>query len=282
MQVTPLLWGRRLACVALLLLPFGLGHSQQVPSRVALPLADLVVFPDSQYGVTLLASPNLDSDQGAVKTQVSRLALAPRDVETWVAEASQFLATAPELARTATSLPLYVGLRGDLGRSGLTLVYTPTGRKADRFYLVVHDADRTTPPWRVSVEPRHMARLLAALDSAHRVAVLQPREGPGSGGRAALTCELDRPPRVVGQAGLRSPTDLREGRVWTQFIIDTTGAVELASVQVLLSDGPEFEAEVRRALRDIRYSPGILGNRAVPTLAFQSFSFRVGTAVRRR
>ena len=269
------------ALLAILLLSSTPAHAQQAPRRVALPLVDLVVYPDSQFGVTLLASPNLNSAQGERKTQVARLALAPEDVEAWVVQAAQFLTDAPTLAQTATSLPLYIAIRGDRGTSGLTLAYTPSARKAERFYLVVHDADRSAPPWRVSVEPKHLTRLLAALDSAHRVAVLQPLAGPGDGGRAALTCELDQIPRLVKQSSLRSPSDLREGRVWTQFIIDTTGAVDISSLQVLLSDGPEFESEVRRALPGIRYTPGILRSQAVPTLAFQSFSFRLGRAVRR-
>jgi TonB family protein len=71
----------------------------------------------------------------------------------------------------------------------------------------------------------------------------------------------------------------KEGRVQATFVVDTTGRVDLASVQVLASDHPEFTESVRTALGDMRFRPARRGGRAVRQLVEQRFSFRIAPAL---
>jgi TonB family protein len=69
----------------------------------------------------------------------------------------------------------------------------------------------------------------------------------------------------------------KEGRVQATFVVDTTGQVDSASVQVLASDDPEFSESVRAALGDMRFHPATRGGRAVRQLVEQRFNFRIST-----
>ena len=75
------------------------------------------------------------------------------------------------------------------------------------------------------------------------------------------------PPRLIA-AG-------KEGRVQASFVVDPTGRVDPASVQVLASDDPEFTESVRTALGEMRFRPAMRGGRAVRQLVEQRFSFRI-------
>ena len=67
----------------------------------------------------------------------------------------------------------------------------------------------------------------------------------------------------------------KEGRVQATFVVDTTGQVDMASVQVLASDDPEFTESVRTALGGMRFRPATRRGRAVRQLVEQRFSFRI-------
>jgi len=67
----------------------------------------------------------------------------------------------------------------------------------------------------------------------------------------------------------------KEGRVQATFVVDTTGQVDIASVEVLASDDPEFSESVRTALGEMRFHPATRHGRAVRQLVEQRFNFRV-------
>ena len=67
----------------------------------------------------------------------------------------------------------------------------------------------------------------------------------------------------------------KEGRVHATFVVDTTGRVDMTSVQVLASDDPEFSESVRTALGEMRFRPATRGGRAVRQLVEQWFNFRI-------
>jgi TonB family protein len=69
----------------------------------------------------------------------------------------------------------------------------------------------------------------------------------------------------------------KEGRVDATFVVDTTGMVEMPSVQVLASDDPEFSESVRTALGEMRFRPATRAGRPVRQLVAQRFSFRIAT-----
>jgi periplasmic protein TonB len=96
-----------------------------------------------------------------------------------------------------------------------------------------------------------------------------------------LESEVEKPVMVLpGTTGPAYPEMLRsagiEGQVLAQFVVDTTGRVELATFQVLDSPHPLFVAAVRRALSRIRYLPAEARGARVAQLVQQSFQFTVG------
>ncbi|MHB1222709.1 MAG: energy transducer TonB [Gemmatimonadaceae bacterium] len=65
------------------------------------------------------------------------------------------------------------------------------------------------------------------------------------------------------------------GRVVAQFVVDTTGHIEVGSFEVLESSHELFSAAVRRALPEMRFSPAEVGGRKVRQLVQQPFVFDI-------
>jgi protein TonB len=82
---------------------------------------------------------------------------------------------------------------------------------------------------------------------------------------------------MPGGVGPRYPDILRsggvEGQVLAQFVVDTTGRVEIASFKVLRTDHAMFEQAVRSALPNMRFLPAEVGGRKVKQLVQQPFVF---------
>ncbi len=76
---------------------------------------------------------------------------------------------------------------------------------------------------------------------------------------------------------LRYPDMLRsanvEGEVLAQFVVDTTGKVEIAGLKILKSSHDLFTNAVRQALGAARYYPAEIGGRKVKQLVQQPFNF---------
>jgi periplasmic protein TonB len=80
-----------------------------------------------------------------------------------------------------------------------------------------------------------------------------------------------------GSGGPRYPDMLRsanvEGEVLMQFVVDTTGRVEMGSVKVLKTSHDLFTNAVRQFLQSARYYPAEIGGRKVKQLVQQPFNF---------
>jgi len=61
--------------------------------------------------------------------------------------------------------------------------------------------------------------------------------------------------------------------VWVDFVVDTLGKPDIASVDVLFSDGKDFTAEVLRLLGIASFQPARVGGRAVRTQIRMPFVF---------
>lgn len=85
--------------------------------------------------------------------------------------------------------------------------------------------------------------------------------------------------RVDGSAAPAYPNSLLnagvEGYVEAEFVVDTTGWVDLSSVQILNSTHQEFASSVRLALMGMQFRPAWRGARKVRQLVSQRFSFRM-------
>ena len=66
-----------------------------------------------------------------------------------------------------------------------------------------------------------------------------------------------------------------EGATVAQFVVDSTGKVDVASLVIVESTHPGFTQAVRDVLPRMKYRPAHLGKRAVAQLVEQRFGFRI-------
>ena len=82
---------------------------------------------------------------------------------------------------------------------------------------------------------------------------------------------------VPGTGVPRYPDILRsagvEGEVLAQFVVDTTGRVELNTYKTIRKSHDLFEAALRSALPNMRFLPAEVGGRKVKQLVQQPFVF---------
>jgi protein TonB len=75
----------------------------------------------------------------------------------------------------------------------------------------------------------------------------------------------------------RYPESLRragvEGDVVAKFVVDTTGRVDMATVEIVRSPHDAFTAAVRETLARLRFHPSTVGERKVKALAVMPFRF---------
>lgn len=84
---------------------------------------------------------------------------------------------------------------------------------------------------------------------------------------------------IPGSGSPRYPDILRsasvEGQVVAQFVVDTTGRIEIPTFKVITSTHDLFVAAVRNALPQMRFLPAEVGGRKVKQLVQQPFVFNL-------
>lgn len=90
--------------------------------------------------------------------------------------------------------------------------------------------------------------------------------------------QVERPATPVsGSRGPRYPDSLRtagvEGAVLAQFVVNADGSVDLSTFKVLRSTQALFSDAVRAALINMRFTPALVGNRAVKQMVQSPFEF---------
>ena len=73
-------------------------------------------------------------------------------------------------------------------------------------------------------------------------------------------------PEAMRRAGV-------EGDVVVKFIVDTTGRVDMGSLEVLRSTHDAFTAAARETLAKLRFAPATTGERKTRALAVMPFHF---------
>jgi TonB family protein len=101
------------------------------------------------------------------------------------------------------------------------------------------------------------------------------------GSRVYLAREVDRPAAIIpGGAFPRYPAGMKsssiEGQVKVGFVIDTTGAIELATIYLVSSSHPGFLETVRNVLPKLRFEPAMRRGQRVRMWGTQAFEFRLG------
>jgi TonB family protein len=85
--------------------------------------------------------------------------------------------------------------------------------------------------------------------------------------------------RYDGSAAPAYPADLlamgTEGSVQAMYVVDTTGWVDTATIEVMSSDDVRFTESVRTALGAMRFRPATRQGRPVRQLVEQKFHFRI-------
>jgi TonB family protein len=101
-----------------------------------------------------------------------------------------------------------------------------------------------------------------------------------AGDNVYTSYEVDNVVQVsLGSAVPEYPPDLLargvEGTVTVRFVVDTSGAADVGSIDVVNSSDPQFAASVRAALPRMRFSPAKLNGQRVRQLVEQPFRFNV-------
>jgi len=102
---------------------------------------------------------------------------------------------------------------------------------------------------------------------------------PGTGAEVLLAAEVDEPAAAIRQPSPRYPPVLQqagiEGKVLLEFIIDSTGHVEPASVRAIDRSGPGFDATAREVIQKSLFRPARVRGRPVRQRTLQSIVFRI-------
>lgn len=105
-----------------------------------------------------------------------------------------------------------------------------------------------------------------------------PAAEPGDGGRVYIESEMGRPVRRDASSAAPAYPDFLqhegiEGVVAVEYIVDTTGLADSASLRILHTSNPAFAEAVRAALPGMRFVPGEVGGQLVRQLVTQEFRF---------
>lgn len=108
---------------------------------------------------------------------------------------------------------------------------------------------------------------------------------PASAAAAAAVVNaaaLEQPPEVIAGSCQQPsyPPLLRssqiEGRVILEFVVDTTGRVEPASVTTISSSHSQFERAARQALMTCRYRPATFNDQLTRVMVRLPYTFTIG------
>jgi len=101
----------------------------------------------------------------------------------------------------------------------------------------------------------------------------------GDGDAVLLAAEVDDPAAVIRQPAPRYPPVLQQagiqGRVLLEFVIDSAGHVEPASLRVLERSRPGFDAAAEETILGSLFRPARVRGRAVRQRTLQAVAFRI-------
>jgi hypothetical protein len=244
--------------------------------RVAWKLADFVILGDSIYGVQLLASPNLRSEQGRGGDATTALSVDPAVAHQWATGVSTIIDSVARLAPGERAVFETVPLAMNFGAARIFVAFDGKGSPEKPFVLVVNGVNQTESWW-VPVSDRELQQLFGAIDSVanHTLVRLTPTANVQNG--RFLICQLDERPQLVDRSAMRHPDNFRalgrNARVLARYVIDTAGVIPAERIEILLTDGTAFTSEVQHLLTSAKYRPGRKEGRVVETVVWSWFLF---------
>ena len=254
------------------------------PARVSWPLIDFLVLGDSTHGLQLLASPSLASMQGRLVNQALTITLQPLPTRVWAAGVAAVVESIARLPHRDRTPFMTLALKGNLGRAWLRISLSPEGTSETPFDMELFDSSRipgASEPaaWTVAATATDLLALLTALDAVAERSALDTSTAGDDPSQIYLAEQLDSLPQPSGDPQVKYPdaarAHRREGRVWMEYVIDTSGAILSETARVLMSDGDEFSRAVLEAVPRIRYSPGRRRGAPVRTLVWTPVTFRL-------
>jgi Gram-negative bacterial TonB protein C-terminal len=259
-------------------------QAQSGPSavaRVRWPLADIVLVPDSCYGVWLLVAPNMSTRQWDQGSQIVGLTVDPLILFQW-ANTARALVHTPELGVDPARVPFKMTPRLENRHGGpFFLLARATGpTPADRrLQFVVSDSAQGIR-WKSFVRTAEVDKLLATIEDV--VARTPPPRPPtdssivvddrSEGLEPVVQLKMPRPDYPNELVNSRAA-----GRVWAEYIVGTDGRVGKGSVRVLLADHAGFARSAIKAWERASFRPATRHGSPVRQRVFQAISFRVGS-----
>jgi TonB family protein len=264
-------------CVALSWAPLEAQSPGIPPVRVRWTMANTLVYADSSPDVHVWLATNVHAVQGGQPAQeeVSD-GFFPDSVDAWSVFTRQLLALrAPPIPGDTAAVVSSGILRGKGGtlliagrareqdhlRDGVRLLVVPKGKLALVFDLRAEELDT----------------LVSALEAAALRAHTNVRAAPATMADSESTTETQVSVDPDFHHSPRYPAEMKqrniEGEVWADFVVDSTGRIELPTVQVFLSDDAAFERAVRNYLGLARFRPATVGGRPVRQRVRQRFTF---------
>jgi hypothetical protein len=271
--------GASLALLLSLLAPVQAQSGTAAVARVRWPLADVVLVPDTCYGVWLLVSPNMAAQQWDKGSQIVGLTVDPLILFQW-ANTARALAHAPELGVDPAKVSFKTTPRLESRHGGPFLLLARSTEPADRRLQFVVSDSAEGVRWKSFVSTTELDELLATIEDV--VARTPPPRPPtdstivmddrSAGLEPVVQLELPRPD-YPSELVARRPS----GRVWAEYVVGTDGRVEKGSVRVLLADHEAFARSATRSFERSRFRPATRDGSPVRQRVFQAISFRVGS-----
>jgi Gram-negative bacterial TonB protein C-terminal len=258
----------KLGLLASLLMPTRAAAQSEVPGirHVHWPLIDLVTLPDSTIGIWLLVAPSKGTVQWHGGASVVSLAVEPVLTLQWVMVGRKLLQDTGQAGRISMTPPL----RSSCGPGFLLLARNPDKAPPEQAFILLVSDSLSRASWKTFASAGQIDSLL---ESVEQTAWDQEKWRPTSRSDSA-----DTPVEIISQPTPRYPEKLtlsgREARVWTSYVVDSTGRPDRASFRVLLSDGQQFTEETIAALSRSKFKPASFRGRPVRQRVFQVISFR--------
>ena len=241
--------------------------------HVRWPLIDLVMAPDSAWGVLLLAAPNTGAVNWEKSSLMIQLRLEPVYALQWAMRARELLRDDSAAARSKATR-VAPALKSRDGGKFLLLGRREKGPAKERFVMVVSDPQSKTT-WKTFAGLPQADTLLAALEHAGELAWAVARVQDSA--QSDSSDKLDKNVEVISQPAPRYPPELadrgRQGRVWMMFVVGRDGQAEPGSFQPLLSDDSLFTQSAIEALSRSRFPPAECAGKPVRQRVFQVIRF---------
>jgi TonB family protein len=245
-------------------------------ARVRWPFMDILMVPDTCYGLLILAGPNTHTDNWRQGSQIVSFSVDPLLVLQWGSTA-QALLRQPAIKQESDTVRYKATPRLQGQGSGFVILVKTLSRvPEDRRLQFIASDTAADAQWKTFVTAEDVTSLLTTIED---VVARAPARRPWND--STLVSEADTGVASAVQTSVprpHYPAELAKqgepGRVWAQYIVGTNGRVEQGSIRILLADREEFATSAAAALTRAKFRPATRRGVPVRQRVFQAVSFR--------